>query len=168
MAEQIMTQRHGLGQPAKAIYWSQQGEVGVNEEGILQQEISTSLENLDVLLTSSDAIVSSMLLAKKLKISKAKIRANTFELLLKCLGDERYDDKTIFRLGSGKSSKTPALIIPGLDGMVNQSWCKIGNEVAFPTSLLQLSATSYVLSIVEIVDMIEKVRKLKVVLGLNP
>lgn len=157
--EEIMTRRHNLGQPAKAIHWSPPGEVGVNEDGILHQEITTCLENLDSLLTTSDLLVSSMALAEKLKIARVKIRANPFGLLLQCLGDERYDDETIFRLDSGKSSKTPALIIPGLDGMVNQTWCKIGNEVDFPTSVLQLSATSYGMSIVEIVDMIEQVRK---------
>jgi fatty acid synthase, animal type len=74
--ERIMEQRHNLGLPAKAIQWGAVGEVGLVADmqedkldmeigGTLQQRISSCLEELDILLTCSHPLVSSMVVAEK-------------------------------------------------------------------------------------------------------
>jgi fatty acid synthase, animal type len=74
--ERIMEQRHSLGLPAKAIQWGAVGEVGLVADmqedmldmeigGTLQQRISSCLEEMDSLLTSSEPVLSSMVVAEK-------------------------------------------------------------------------------------------------------
>ena len=74
--ERIIEDRIANGYPAKAIQWGAVGEVGLVADlaedkidmeigGTLQQRISSCLQELDRLLTSSEAIVSSMVVAEK-------------------------------------------------------------------------------------------------------
>lgn len=74
--ERIVEQRHSMGLPAKAIQWGAVGEVGLVADmqedmldmeigGTLQQRISSCLEELDTLLTVSDPLVASMVVAEK-------------------------------------------------------------------------------------------------------
>jgi fatty acid synthase len=74
--EQIIEQRHALGLPAKAIQWGAVGEVGLVADmqedhldmeigGTLQQRISSCLEEMDTLLSSSCPLVGSMVVAEK-------------------------------------------------------------------------------------------------------
>ena len=74
--ERIIEHRQLDGLPAKAIQWGAVGEVGLVADmaedkidleigGTLQQRISSCLFELDALLTSSDPIVSSMVVAEK-------------------------------------------------------------------------------------------------------
>ncbi|KNC21351.1 hypothetical protein FF38_13054 [Lucilia cuprina] len=76
MMERIVEERVSHGYPAKAIQWGAIGEVGLvavmaegkidlNIGGTLQQRISSCLEVLDVLMTSPDPIVCSMVVAEK-------------------------------------------------------------------------------------------------------
>lgn len=74
--ERIIEQRHRDGLPAKAVQWGAVGEVGLVADmmedkvdmeigGTLQQRISSCLEELDTLLFSDEALVSSMVVAEK-------------------------------------------------------------------------------------------------------
>ncbi|CAO1403431.1 unnamed protein product [Diamesa serratosioi] len=74
--ERIMEQRHEDGLPAKAIQWGAIGEVGLVADmledsldmeigGTLQQRISSCLEEMNVLMTINEPIVSSMVVAEK-------------------------------------------------------------------------------------------------------
>ncbi|XP_037954847.1 fatty acid synthase isoform X2 [Teleopsis dalmanni] len=74
--ERIIEDRIKQGYPAKAIQWGAVGEVGLVAEiaedkidieigGTLQQRISSCLRDLDTLLTVTDAVVSSMVVAEK-------------------------------------------------------------------------------------------------------
>ncbi|CAO1315088.1 unnamed protein product [Diamesa serratosioi] len=74
--ERIIEQRHALGLPAKAIQWGAVGEVGLVADmmedkidieigGTLQQRISSCLEVLDIIISNSDPIISSMVVAEK-------------------------------------------------------------------------------------------------------
>ena len=74
--ERIMEQRHEDGLPAKAIQWGAIGEVGLVADmqedmldmeigGTLQQRISSCLEEMNVLMTFNEPIVSSMVVAEK-------------------------------------------------------------------------------------------------------
>lgn len=74
--ERVIEARARDGLPAKAIQWGAVGEVGLVADmaedkidmeigGTLQQRISSCLQELDTLLTSKSAIVSSMVVAEK-------------------------------------------------------------------------------------------------------
>ncbi|TMW44668.1 hypothetical protein DOY81_010253, partial [Sarcophaga bullata] len=74
--ERIIEDRIANGYPAKAIQWGAVGEVGLVADlaedkidmeigGTLQQRISSCLQELDTLISSPDAIVSSMVVAEK-------------------------------------------------------------------------------------------------------
>jgi fatty acid synthase, animal type len=74
--ERIVEQRNAQGLPAKAIQWGAVGEVGLVADmqedkldmeigGTLQQRISSCLQELDPLMGSANAIVSSMVVAEK-------------------------------------------------------------------------------------------------------
>ncbi len=78
--ERIIEKRYGDGLPAKAIQWGPIGDVGIAYEslfksmpnqldfeiaGAIPQSISNCLGKLDVLVTSSDPIVSSMVLKER-------------------------------------------------------------------------------------------------------
>ena len=74
--ERIMEQRHSLGLPAKAIQWGAVGEVGLVADmqedkidmeigGTLQQRISSCLDEMDTLMTVTEPLVSSMVVAEK-------------------------------------------------------------------------------------------------------
>jgi fatty acid synthase len=93
--ERIVEERSDLGLPAKAIQWAAVGDVGLLAEfqlnnldkdfkGTLPQAISSCLEVLDVLLTSDDTIVSSMVVADK-TIGDVK-KGNIIDMILKIMG----------------------------------------------------------------------------------
>ncbi len=74
--ERIIEQRVACGLPGKAIQWGAVGEVGLLADisgnktdmeigGTVQQRIASCLYNLDILLSSPDAIVGSMVVAEK-------------------------------------------------------------------------------------------------------
>jgi fatty acid synthase len=78
--ERIIEKRYRDGFPAKAIQWGPVGDVGLAYEillknlsnqfdfeiaGIIPQSISSCLENLDILVASSDPIVSSLALCER-------------------------------------------------------------------------------------------------------
>lgn len=74
--ERIIEQRHSLGYPAKAIQFGRIGDVGVLAEalvatygeevgGTIEQRISSVIKELDLLMTSTNPIVSSMVIAEK-------------------------------------------------------------------------------------------------------
>lgn len=88
--ERIVEQRHNLRLPAKAIQWGAVGEVGLVADmqedkidleigGTLQQRISSCLEELDVLMTCDQPIVSSMVVAEK-RYSEGK--KNIFDAIM--------------------------------------------------------------------------------------
>ncbi|XP_055593803.1 fatty acid synthase-like [Uranotaenia lowii] len=74
--ERIIERRHAEGLPAKAIQWGAIGDVGLVADmaedkidleigGTLQQRITSCLQELDILLTTPDPIVASMVVAEK-------------------------------------------------------------------------------------------------------
>lgn len=74
--ERIVERRAAVGLPAKAIQWGAVGEVGLVADmaedkldmeigGTLQQRITSCLTELDALITASDPIVASMVVAEK-------------------------------------------------------------------------------------------------------
>lgn len=100
--ERIVEERHKLGLPAKAIQWGAIGDVGLLAEfqlsnmgkdisGTLPQSIVSCLEVLDRLLISTDAIVSSMVVADKHSSDSGK--RNIIDTILKIMGVR--DKKTI-------------------------------------------------------------------------
>lgn len=110
--ERIIEERHKVGLPAKAIQWGAIGDVGLlaafqlsnmdkDVSGTLPQSIASCLEVLDRLLISSDAIVSSMVVADK-HISDAGKR-NIIDTILKIMGvrDKKSIsmDSTLTQLG---------------------------------------------------------------------
>lgn len=93
--ERIIEQRASVGLPAKAIQWGAVGEVGLVADmaedkldmeigGTLQQRISSCLTELDILLTTSDPIVASMVVAEKRIGSGGK--ENIIESVLNIMG----------------------------------------------------------------------------------
>lgn len=110
--ERIIERRHELGLPAKAIQWGAIGDVGMLAEfqlcnldkdigGTLQQGIASCLEVLDRLLVSTDAIVSSMVVADKDVGEEGK--RNIIDTILKIMGvrDKKSIsmDSTLTQLG---------------------------------------------------------------------
>jgi len=95
MMERIIENRHRDGLPGKAIQWGAIGDVGMladyqlmNAEkdfgGTLPQSIYSCLEVLDILLTSNDPIVSSMIVADK-KLSDLN-KGNIIDMIFKIMG----------------------------------------------------------------------------------
>jgi len=93
--ERIIEERHRDGLPGKAIQWGAIGDVGMladfqlknmNKDvgGTLPQSIYSCLEALDILLTSNDPIVSSMIVADK-KSSDVK-KGNIIDIIFKIMG----------------------------------------------------------------------------------
>jgi fatty acid synthase, animal type len=100
--ERIIESRHALHLPAKAIQWGAVGDVGLLAElqdknmdmtigGSLPQRITSCIEVLDLLLTTEDPIVSSMVVAEK-KVFDTK-KDNVIEVLFNILGIQ--DKKSI-------------------------------------------------------------------------
>jgi fatty acid synthase, animal type len=100
--ERIVENRHSRGLPAKAIQWGAVGDVGLLADmqeknmdmaisGSLPQSIASCIDVLDLLLTSGDAIVASMVVAEKKAFELHK--DNVIEALLNILGI--YDKKSI-------------------------------------------------------------------------
>jgi len=95
--ERIVERRNRCGLPATAIQWGAIGEVGLVAEmmesqhidleigGTLQQRIASCLEVLDTLLSSNEAVVSSMIVAEK-KLLSAANKKNIIEFILNILG----------------------------------------------------------------------------------
>lgn len=113
--ERIIEQRAQDKLPAKAIQWGAIGEVGLVAEmaqdkidleiaGTIQQRISACLNVLDQLLTSTDPIVSSMVIAQKY----AGTKLNLIESVLHIMG--LRDLKTI--------SKNATLAELGMDSLM--------------------------------------------------
>lgn len=93
--ERIIEQRVECGLPGKAIQWGAVGEVGLVADmaedkldmeigGTLQQRISSCLAELDVLLTSTEPIVGSMVVAEKRAGSGGK--GNIIDSVLNIMG----------------------------------------------------------------------------------
>lgn len=93
--ERVIEKRHLDGLPAKAIQWGAVGEVGLVADmaedkldmeigGTLQQRISSCLNEMDVLLTTPDPIVASMVVAEKRVGSGGK--DNIIESVLNIMG----------------------------------------------------------------------------------
>lgn len=90
--ERIIEQRALKGLPAKAIQWGAVGEVGLVADmaedkidmeigGTLQQRISSCLQELDNLLSTNDAIVSSMVVAEKRRIKSGNIMETVLSIM---------------------------------------------------------------------------------------
>ncbi len=93
--ERVIEQRVACGLPGKAIQWGAVGEVGLVADmaedkldmeigGTLQQRISSCLVELDVLLTSDEPIVGSMVVAEKRAGSGGK--GNIMDSVLNIMG----------------------------------------------------------------------------------
>ncbi|KAJ6625428.1 Fatty acid synthase [Pseudolycoriella hygida] len=115
--ERIIEKRVACGLPGKAIQWGAVGEVGLLADmaedkldmeisGTLQQRISSCLVELDVLLTSTDPIVGSMVVAEKRAGSGGK--GNIIDSVLNIMGIR--DIKQI--------SMTASLSEVGMDSLV--------------------------------------------------
>lgn len=137
--ERIIEERHNLGLPAKAIQWGAIGDVGLLAEfqlsnmdkdvsGTLPQSISSCLEVLDRLLISTDAIVSSMVVADK-HISDVGKR-NIIDMILKIMGVR--DRKTI-----SMDSTLTQLGIDSLMGVEIQQVLERDFDIAFTSQELR-------------------------------
>lgn len=110
--ERIIEERHRDGLPAKAIQWGAIADVGMLAEyqlknvdkdfgGTIPQTISSCVESLDILLTSSHPIVSSMIVADK-KFGDLK-KGNIVDIIFNIMGirDKKSIsmDSTLTQLG---------------------------------------------------------------------
>lgn len=136
--ERIIEERHKIGLPAKAIQWGAIGDVGLLAEfqlshmgqdigGTLPQSISSCLEVLDRLLASSDAIVSSMVVADKHVCTR---KGNIIDMILKIMGIR--DRKSI-----SMDSTLTQLGIDSLMGVEIQQVLERDYDVAFTSQELQ-------------------------------
>lgn len=110
--ERIVEERHQLGLPGKAIQWGAIGDVGMLADyqlkflgkgigGMLPQGITSCLDTLDILLTSPEPIVCSMIVDDK-QMTDAK-KGNVVDLILSIMGiaDRKSIpmDSTLTKLG---------------------------------------------------------------------